>query len=67
MFISVCVVLSMGRRLVSWTIAQLKGEDRTFEALYNEIKAGKYDCIKVCDGLIQVCLLKTLVGADDKI
>ena len=40
--------VSRGRRLVSWTIVQLEGEERTFEALF---KAKKYDCIEVCDDL----------------
>ena len=68
MFLSVCVIVLLGRRLVSWTIVQLVSwtivqlvfwtivqlevEDRTFEALFNAIKSWKYDCTKVFSDVI---------------
>ena len=64
MFLSVCVAVSLGRRLVSWTIIEIVGEDKTFETLFNEIKAGKFDCINIDDDLRRARLLKTLVGPD---
>ena len=33
MFLSVCVAVSLGKRLVPWTIVDLQSEDRTFQTL----------------------------------
>jgi len=41
MFLSVCVAVSL-RRLVPWTIVDLPSEDRTFQTLFTEMKAGRF-------------------------
>ena len=51
MYLSLCVTVSLGRRLVQWTIIDIQGEDRTFHTLFNEVKAGKFECIEVIDEL----------------
>ena len=52
MFVSLSVAVALGRRLAQWTIVDLQSEDRTFQALFNEIKAGKFDSIEVGDEII---------------
>ena len=47
MFVSLSVVVALGRRLSQWTIVDFQSEDRTFQALFNEIKAGKFDSIEI--------------------
>ena len=45
----VSVTESLGRRLlVPWTIVE-QTEDRTFQSLFSEMKAGKFDCVQVVD------------------
>ena len=39
-------------------------EDKTFQTLFTEIKAGKFDCVEVIDELKQATLTQTLVGSD---
>jgi hypothetical protein len=51
MFLSVGVTVTLGRRLVQWTIIDIQHNDRSFLDLFNEIKAGKFDCIEVIDDL----------------
>ena len=48
---SVSVAVSLGRSLVQWTIIDFQNEDRTFMDLLNEVKVGKFDCIRVIDEL----------------
>ena len=43
-YISECMCCGV---VVSWTIIEIVGEDKTFKTLFNEIKAGKFDCINV--------------------
>ena len=43
--LSVCVVVSLGRWLVSWSIIEATQVDLTFQMLFEEIKSGKLDCI----------------------
>ena len=57
MFVSLCVTVSLGRRLVPWTIVDLQGEDRTFQSLFTEMKAGKFDCVEVTDELKRATLV----------
>ena len=64
MFVSLSVAVALGRRLAQWTIVDLQSEDRTFQALFNEIKAGKFDSIEVGDELKRAMLLRVLVGSD---
>ena len=49
MFLSVCVAVSLGRRLVPWTIVDLQSEDRTFQTLFTQMKAGRFQCVQVGD------------------
>ena len=65
MFLSVCVSVSLGRRLVPWMIVDIQREDRTFGALFTELKAGKFDCIEVVDELKRATLLQVLVGKNN--
>ena len=64
MFLSTCVTVSLGRKLVQWTIIDIEREDRTFHTLFMEVKAGKFDCIQVIDDLKHATLLQVLVGKD---
>ena len=64
MFVSLCVTVSLGRRLVPWTVVDLQREDRTFQTLFTEIKAGKFDCVEVTDELKRATLTQVLVGSD---
>jgi len=43
----------------------LEGGERTFKALYNKIKARKFDCMEVGNDLKRVQLLKTLIGEEN--
>ena len=68
MYLSLCVKVSLGRRLVQWAIIDIQGEDRTFHTLLNEVKAGKFECIEVIDELKRASLLQVLVGScNDKL
>ena len=42
----------------------IQREDRTFQTLFSEVKAGKFDCIEVIDELKRATLLQVLVGRD---
>ena len=64
MFLSVCVTVSLGRRLVPWTIVDLQREDRTFRTLFSEVVAGKFDCVEVNDELKRATLSQVLIGSD---
>ena len=64
MFLSVSVAVTLGRRLVQWTIIDIQHNDRSFLDLFNEVKAGKFDCIKVIDQLAQATLQHVFVGKD---
>ena len=37
-------------------------EDKTFRALFFELKAGKFECVEVVDELKRATLLQVLVG-----
>ena len=62
MFLSLCVTVSLGRRLVQWTIIDIQREDRTFETLFNEVKAGKFEIVKVIDELKRATLLQVAIS-----
>ena len=64
MFLSVSVAVTLGRRLVQWTIIDIQHNDRSFLDLFNEMKAGKFDCIEVIDELAQATLQHVFVGKD---
>jgi len=64
MFLSVCVALSLGRRLVPWTKIDPQREDRTFRTLFSEVIAGKFDCVEVNDELKRATLSQVLIGSD---
>ena len=64
MFLSVCVSVSLGRRVVPWTIVDIQREDRTFRTLFTELKAEKFDCVEVVDELKRAILLQVLAGKD---
>ena len=64
MFLSVCVTVALGRRLVPWTIIELQHtEDRTFQYLFSEVKAGRFDCVQVVDELKHATLMQVLGGS----
>ena len=68
MYLSPCATVSLGRRLVQWTIIDIQEEDRRFHTLFNEVKAGKFECIEVIDELKRASLLQVLVGScNDKL
>ena len=64
MFLSVSVAVTLGKRLVQWTIIDIQHNDRSFLDLFNEVKAGKFDCIEVIDKLAQATLHHMFVGKD---
>ena len=64
MFLSICVSVSLGRRVIPWTIIDVQREDRTFRTLFTEAKAGKFDCVEVHEELKRATLLQVLVGKD---
>ena len=65
-FLSLCVTVSLGRRLVQWTIIDIQREDRTFQTLFNEVKARKLEIVAVIDELKQATLLQVLVGSENE-
>lgn len=62
MNITVSVKIVLGRRLVPWSIIEL-AEDKTFASVFNEVKAGKYDFIAVCEELKRASVKQVLVGS----
>ena len=59
MFLSVCVAISLGRKLiVPWTIINTQSEDQMFKTLSTEMNAGKFDYVQVVD---EVCTTPTLM------
>ena len=64
MFLSVCVAVSLGRRLVPWTIVDLQSEDRTFQTLFTQMKAGRFQCVQVGDELKRATVSQVMVGKD---
>ena len=58
---------SLGRRVVPWTIIDVQREDRTFQTLFTEAMAGKFDCVEVNDELKRANLLQVLVVKDKKV
>ena len=65
MFLSVSVAVTLGKRLVQWTIIDIQHNGRSFLDLFNEVKAGKFDCIEVIDELAQATLRHVFVGKDN--
>ena len=61
MFLSVSVAVTLGRRLVQWTIIDIQHSDRSFLDLFNELKAGRFDCIEVIDEMAQANLQHVFV------
>ena len=52
MFLSLCVIVSLGRKLVAQLIIiDVQSENRTFQILFNEVKTGMFKCINVIDEL----------------
>ena len=64
MYLSICVSVALGRRLVQWTIIDIQGEDRTFLGLFRQVKAGKFKCIEMTDELKRATLSQVMVGSD---
>ncbi len=62
MFITISIKILLGKRIVPWTIVDLLTEDRTFSAVFSEVKAGKHDSIPVCDELKRATIKQVLVG-----
>ena len=58
------MTVSLGRRLVQWTIIDIQRKDMTFQTLFSKVKTGKFDCIEVIDELKRATLLQVLVGRD---
>ncbi len=62
MFITISIKILLGKRIVPWTIVDLLTEDRTFSAVFSEVKAGKHDSIPVCDELKRATIKHVLVA-----
>ena len=43
MLLSVCVVISLGRQLVSWCIIEIQDTDMSFLMLFTAIKQGTFE------------------------
>lgn len=52
----------LGRPVVPWSIIEVNDEDRTFEGLFDIVKAGYFDVVTVSDELRRARLLKSFVG-----
>ena len=51
MYLSMCVSVALGRWLVQWTIIDIQGQNSTFLGLFNQVKAGKFECVEMTDEL----------------
>ena len=61
MFVSVQVVVSLGKPLVPWTIIEIQSE-QSFCELFTVLQAGFFDCVNVTGALKKATLLRTYVG-----
>ena len=62
MLLSVCVVVSLGRRLVSWCIIEAQDSDMSFLMFFTTIKHGKFESIPTSSKLQAANLLQVAVG-----
>ena len=62
MLLSVCVVVSLGRRLVSWCIIETQDPDMSFLMFFANIKQRKFESIPTSSELQAVNLLQVAVG-----
>ena len=52
----------LGRPIVPWSIVEVNDEEKTFEGLFESLKAGCFDVVPVSSDLRRAKLLKTFVG-----
>ena len=64
MYLSMCVLVALGRRLVQWTIIDIQGQDSTFLRLFNQVRAGKFECVEMTDELKRAAVSQVMVGSD---
>ena len=62
MLLSVCVVISLGRRLVSWCIIEIQDTNMSFWMLFTAIKQGMFESIQTSQELQAANLLQVAVG-----
>ena len=62
MLLSVCVVLSLGWRLVSWCIIETQHSDMSFLMLFTAIKQGRFESVPTSPELQAANLIQVAVG-----
>ena len=62
MLLSICVVVSLGRRLVSWCIIETQDSDMSFLMFFTAIKQRKFESIPTSSELQAANLLQVAVG-----
>lgn len=62
---SMTITALLGRPIVPWSIIEVNDEDRTFEGLFETVKAGCFDVVPVSDELRRARLLKNICRCEN--